>query len=815
MTTTDEPGTWVGRSVRRTEDPPILLGRGRYVDDVTPTRCLHAAFVRSFLAHARVTAVEGDAARAMPGVVAVLTADDLNPHCRPWKGLLDWPGLQSGDQLPMADGVVRFVGEPVAMVVATSAAAAEDAAERVVVDYDELPPVVDPLAALEPGATLVHPHLGSNLAFEGRFGASSDEEVDAAFAAADHVVEVAMTTGRHTATSIEPRGVVAEVDPVSRTLTARISTQAPHLLQSTLAELLGLRESAVRVLTDQVGGAFGMKAHVYPDEVAVCLAALRLGRPVKWAQDRVESLQSDTQARDERVRAAVALDAAGTIVGLRAEIVSDGGAFSVYPRSMVTEGIQVTTIMPGPYRVPVYRGRVRVAITTKAPLAVYRAVGHPVAILVMEALMDEAARTLGLAPDELRRRNLLAPEDLPHTSITGQLYESGSHRQSLETLLERLGPDAVDARRADAASRGRLLGVGLCCFVELSAPGVGFYGARGAPITAHDQVEVRVEPDGSVTVLLGTPGQGQGLHTTAAQVVADALGVPFDRVSVLSGDTRTMPHGTGVWASRSAVVSSGAATAAAAEVRGRVLAIAGHLLEADPDDLAIVDGRVGVVGSPGSALDLAEVARVAYWRTNRLPADAPHSLAAVGEYGGPNVTFNNGAHAAVVEIDEDSGAVELVDYVCVEDCGVLINPDIVDGQIRGGVAQGVGGALLEHLSYDDAGQLTTSTLLDYLLPTGTDLPDIRTTHLESPEPVEPARGEGLRRGRGRGRPGRGAQRGERRPRVAGGPRPAPAHHPGAGAAGPRRRPGRPLARAARRARGARLAVTTSRVSVTA
>lgn len=723
---------WVGRPVRRVEDPRILLGRGRYADDVTPPRCLHAAFVRSPVAHARISSIEVDAARALDGVVAVYTAEQANAVCRSWKGLLDWPGLVSGDQRPLATGKVHYVGEPVAIVVATSRGVAEDAVERVRVHYAELPAVTDPVLAVQSGSVLVHDGLGTNLAFEGRFGGG---DVAAAFAGAAEVVEIGITTSRHTATSIEPRGVVAEFDPVARALTVRLSTQAPHMLQSTFAELLGLRESSVRILTDEVGGAFGMKAHVYPDELATCVASMLLGRPVKWISDRVEALQSDTQARDERVRAELALARDGTIIGLRSEVVSDGGAFSVYPRSMVTEGVQVATIMPGPYRVPAYAAHLRVAITNKAPLAVYRAVGHPVAILVMEALMDEGARRLNMDPAQLRRRNLIAPEELPYTSITGQVYDSGSHQESLTALLHEVNPASLDERKQQARARGTLLGVGLACFVEVTAPGVAFYGARGAPITAHDQVEVRMEPDGSVTVLLGTPGQGQGLHTTAAQVVADHLGVGFDRITVLSGDTKTVPHGTGVWASRSAVVSSGAAASAAREVRERILAIAGHLLEADPADLEVVDGEVRVAGAPSSRITLEQIAEVAHWRTHRLPPELRIGLSVVGEYSGPNVTFNNGAHAAVVEIDEDSGLVRLVDYVCVEDCGVLINPAIVGGQIRGGVAQGVGGALLERLHYDENGQLLTSTLLDYLLPAGPDLPDMRITHLETPSPI--------------------------------------------------------------------------------
>jgi carbon-monoxide dehydrogenase large subunit len=696
---------------------------------------LHAAFVRSPMAHARIVSVDATAATRGEGVFAVYLAEHMNPMCGSWKGLLDWPGLVSGEQRPLATDIVHYVGEPVALIVAQGRAEAEDAAALVEIEYAALAPVVDPVEALESSTALVHQELGTNLAFEGRFGASSDEQVEAAFSAAAEIVEVGMSTARHTATSIEPRGAVAEFDSVARALTVRLSTQAPHLLQSTFAELLGLRENNVRILTDEVGGAFGMKAHVYPDELATCVASMLLHRPVKWISDRSEALQSDTQARDERVVAALALDAEGTILGLRAEVVSDGGAYSVYPRSMVTEGIQVATIMPGPYRVPAYRAHLRVAITNKPPLAVYRGVGHPVAILVMEALIDEGARRLGISPSTLRARNLIAPEELPYTSITGHVYDSGSHQESLRRLLARLDPNVLAERRRRAHERGALLGVGLSCFVEVTAPGVAFYGARGAPITAHDQVEVRVEPDGSVTVLLGTPGQGQGLHTTAAQVVADHLGVDFSSVTVLSGDTRTVPHGTGVWASRSAVVSSGAAANASREVRDRVLAIAGHLMEVDPTDLEMSGGEIRVTGAPTVRMGLTEIAKAAHWRTHQLPSDLRIGLSVVGEYAGPNVTFNNGAHAAVVEVDRDSGIVRLVDYHCIEDCGVLINPAIVDGQIRGGVVQGIGGALLERLHYDSDGQLLTSTLMDYLLPTGADIPDIHIEHIETPSPV--------------------------------------------------------------------------------
>lgn len=723
---------YVGQRVRRSEDPTLLVGRGRFVDDVTEPRQAHVAFVRSPVASGRITQIDTTAAQASPEVVAVFTAEDLAPYCAGWRGLLAWPGMVAGLQTPLAAGVVRHVGEPVVLVAATSRAAAEDAAELVVVDYDELPPVLDPVAALADGSPLVHEELGTNLCFGSPFGSG---DVDAAFAEAARVVEVTVQTGRHTAVALEMRGVLASFDRQERTLTVRVSTQAPQMLQTLYARELGLPENSVRVLTEHVGGAFGMKAFVYPDEMAVVTAATLVDRPLKWTQDRYEALQSDTQARDERVTASLALAADGRILGLRSDVVSDAGAWSMYPRGCVTEGVQVATIMPGPYRVPAYAAGLRVVYTNKAPLAVYRAVGHPPAILVMELLMDEAARALGLPPEEIRRRNLLRPEDLPYTSPTGNVYDSGSHLESLEQAVVGLGPDGLAARREEAAGRGCLLGVGYSAFVELSAPGAMFYGAKGAPITAHDQVEVTVQPDGSVTVVLGTPGQGQGLHTTAAQVVADGLGVRLEDVRVLSGDTSVAPHGSGVWASRSAVVSAGAAAAAAVEVRRRLLLIASHLLEADPADLETSEGLVGVRGVPSTRLPLRDVAQVAYWRTHELPPGTEVGLGAVGSYSGPPYTFNNGTHVAVVEVERATGLVRVVDYLVVEDCGVLINPDIVDGQIRGGVTQGLGGALLEHVIHDDIGQPQTSTMLDYLVPTSVDVPDIRIEHIETPAPT--------------------------------------------------------------------------------
>lgn len=725
-------GGAIGRSVRDIRAPQLLTGGGRFVDDHRPARCLHAAIVRSTIARGRILDIDASEALRVPGVHAVLTATDLDGVCGSWKGMLGWPGMVCGTQHALAPDEVRHVGEPIAIVLADDRATAEDGAELVLVDIEPLDAVVDAVAAMAPGSPLVHEELGTNVAFHGEVG---EGDVEDAFARAAHTVDVDMHTSRHTATAIEPRGIVAEYDPMLRQLTVRVSSQAPHMLQALYARIFGLTEADVRVVTDDVGGSFGMKAIVYPDEAAAIAASIVTGRPVKWMQDRAEALVSDTQARDERVHAEIALDPDGTILGLRCTVVSDGGAYSGYPRGCVTEGFQVMTVMPGPYRVGAYHGELHVVITNKPPLSVYRGVGHPVAILVMETLLDEAARQAGLDPVELRRRNLIRADELPFTTTTGFTYDSGSHHEALERLVTMLDEQDLPARRAAAARRGVVLGVGIACFVELSAPGAMFYGAKGAPITAHDQVAVRIEPDGTVSVLLGTPGQGQGLETAAAQVVAHRLGVDLGNVRVVAGDTATVPHGTGTWASRTAVVSAGAAARAADTLRGRLTDIAAHMLEASADDLSVRDGGVWIAGEDAPVLTVAEVAQRAHWQTHLLPDDTTLSLADVGEYAGPPMTWNNGVHAAIVEVDPQLGTVAVTDYLVVEDCGVMINPALVDGQIRGGVAQGIGGALFEELVLDDAGQPLVGTLMDYLVPTTMDVPDLVIEHIETPSPV--------------------------------------------------------------------------------
>ncbi len=723
---------YVGASVKRVDDPRVLTGRGRYVDDLALPRMLHAAFVRSPHPHARVRAVRLDAARRAPGVVGILTGEEAAALCRPYRGTLaHYRGMKTGAMLPLARGRVRTVGEPVVALAAESRAQAEDAAARVEVDYEPLPAVLSPEQALAPDAPLIHEELGDNVIYQTRLEAG---DPDTAFAAAHRVYRRRFTTGRHTGVPLEPRGLVAEFDPATRALTVWMSTQVPHMMQAVLADLFGLPEHRVRVIAPDVGGSFGIKIHVYQDELAAVALALRLGRPVKFVATRRESFLADIHAREQAIEVEAAVDAGARLLGLRARITAAVGPASAYPRSSVVEGSQVLRLLPGPYRLRHYAGTLQVVAQNKGITSQYRAVGHPIAAAVTESLMDTIARDFGLDPAEVRRRNLIAPEELPYTSATGNVYDSGSYRESLERLLE--AARYAELRREQAAARaaGRCLGIGLACFVELTGPGAQFYGVGGAPISGQEGATVRLEPSGAVTALVGVTDQGQGTRTALAQIIADALQVPLKQVTVLAGDTAMVPYGGGTWASRGMPIGGSATWLAARALADRVRRVAAALLEAHEADVVLHAGRAVVRGSD-RGLALREIARAVHFRSNELRGLEP-SVEATVHYANPEAwTFTNGAHLAVVEVDVETGWVRVLRYVTVDDCGRLVNPALVEGQIQGGVAQGIGAALMEHCVYDAAGQLLTTTLMDYALPTAADVPVIECHHLETPAPA--------------------------------------------------------------------------------
>jgi len=722
----------VGSRAKRPDDPRILTGRGRYVDDLILPRMVHVAFVRSVHAHARLGRVGVGAARRAPDVVGVLTGAEAARLCKPYRGVLaHYRGMKTGAMQPLAVERVRYVGEPIVAVAATSRAAAEDAARRVAVEYEPLPAVLDPGTALAPGAPLIHEALGDNLIYETRLTAG---DVAGALAAAHRVYTRKFTIGRHTGVPVEPRSLVADYEPSTRALTLWISSQVPHMMQAVLAELFSLPEQRVRVIAPDVGGSFGIKIHVYQDDLAACALAQVLGRPVKWVATRRESFLADIHARDQSVRVEVAAAADGTLTGMRAEITAAVGPYSAYPRSSVVEGGQVLRLLPGPYRLRNYDATLRVVAQNKAITSQYRAVGHPIATAVTESMVELIARDLGLDPAELRRRNLVRPDEFPYASAGGNVYDSGSYHAALETLLEAAGYDALRGEQRAARAAGRAVGIGLSCFVELTGPGAQFYGVGGAPISGQEGTTVRLEPSGAVTVLTGVTDQGQGTRTALAQIVADELGVPLEAVAVLSGDTGMVPYGGGTWASRGMPIGGSATLLAVRALRDRVRRVAAALLEAHEGDVELAEGRVHVRGSPDRALTLGQLAKTVWFRSNELRGVEP-SLEATVHYTNPGAwTFTNGAHLAVVEVDPETGRVRVVKYVAVDDCGTLVNPALVDGQVRGGVAQGIGGALWEHCVYDDTGQLLTTTLMDYAVPTAADLPPIDVHHLETPAP---------------------------------------------------------------------------------
>jgi carbon-monoxide dehydrogenase large subunit len=724
---------YVGASVRRADDPRLLSGRGRYVDDLSLPRLVHVAFLRSPHPHAELRHVDVDAARRAPGVAATLIGDEAAALCKPYRGILQhYRGMKTGAMLPLARERVRYVGEPVAAVAAESRAAAEDAVALIHADYAPLPAVLSPEQALAAGAPIIHPELGDNVIYATELSAGDAER---AFAEAHRVYSRTFRVGRHTGVPLEPRCLVADFEPSTRALTVWISTQVPHMMQAVLADLFGLPEQRVRVIAPDVGGSFGIKIHVYQDDLAAVALALRLGRPVKWVASRRESFLSDIHAREQTIEVDVAVAADGTLRGMRGRIVAAVGPYSAYPRSSVVEGGQVLRLLPGPYRLSAYQAQLQVLAQNKVVTSQYRAVGHPIATAVTESMLDVIARDLKLDPAEMRRRNLLSPEELPYTSAGGNVYDSGSYQEALAHLLDVAKYPELRREQAEARATGRHLGIGLACFLELTGPGAQFYGIGGAPISGQEGTTVRVEPSGAVTALVGVTNQGQGTETALAQIIADELGVSLETVNVRSGDTAMVPYGGGTWASRGMAVGGSATLLAARALAEKVRRLAATVLEADPQDVELREGRAAVRGSPDRALRLAELARTVHFRSNELRGVEP-SLEATVHYTNPAAwTFTNGAHLAMVEVDVETGRVRVLRYVAVDDCGRIVNPALVEGQIAGGIAQGLGGALWEHCAYDGDGQLLTTTLMDYALPAASDLPAIEVHHLQTPAPM--------------------------------------------------------------------------------
>lgn len=725
----------VGARVRRREDPRLLTGRGRFVDDIRLPGMLHVAFVRSPVPHATITGIETGPARELEGVHAVFTGADIARFARPIVSDSEFEGWQSSGLPAMADERVRFVGETVAAVVAEDRYVAEDALDFVEVSYDPLRAITSVDDALSGDAPPLHDGWTDNCFLRRDLSMGDPDE---AFANADGVVSVDLVSARSTGVPLECRGCIASYDPGQEALTLWSASQTPHLVRTGLADQLGIPEHRIRVIAPEVGGGFGIKGLLYPEEMSVCVMAMRTGRPVKWIEDRQEHLLSATHAREHYHHVEAAYTSDGEVIGLRAEVKVDCGAYSTWPWTAAMEAGMASGILPGQYKIRNYAVRALSVATNKCYTGPYRGVARPAANFSIERVMDEVAHRVGLDPLEVRRRNYVQPDEFPYVSVTGMTYDSGSFVEALDKVAAQAGYDRLREQQAQARAQGRYLGIGFSSYTEQTAHGSKEWAKRGVPVVpGFDSALVRVDPSGSVLVQLSTHSHGQGHETTIAQIVADELSLPIEQIRVQFGDTETSPYGHGTFASRSAVMGGGAALRSAQRVVELLLQFAGDQLEIDPSDLELRDGYAVVKGSPASRIAVADLARWAYHRPEKLPDGMQSVIEATSSYDAdPGTgTFANAAHMALVEVDVDTGAVKVLGYWVTEDCGTMINPLIVDGQVHGGVAQGIGGALLEELVYDDAGQLTTTTFKDYRLIGATDLPRIEVSHLETKSPT--------------------------------------------------------------------------------
>jgi aerobic carbon-monoxide dehydrogenase large subunit len=708
-----EATRFIGERVPRREDARLLTGRGRYVDDVTLPGMLHAAFVRSTHARATITAIDVEAAAALEGVRAVLTFDDLAAV-----GTIDG----TVPRRPLAHGTVCFVGDPVVVVIAESRARAEDACELVRVDYDALPALVEPRAAIADTENFVHPELGSNIV---AIGASADDPaLDEAFASARHVITETITQHRYLAVPMETRGIVASWDRVQQAMAIWISTQGAHMARDHFAGVLGVDPPRVHVIVGDVGGAFGQKINIGREETAIALAARVVARPVKWIEDRWENLVAAPHARWEEAEVSVALDDEGHILAARVDHVSDAGAYAGGPGVVGPSGPpMIVRFLTGPYRVAKAGGSSTTAATNTMRRGAYRG-PWMFETVVRETIIDIAARRLGLDPLELRRRNVLHDSDLPYTTAAGLSFDRITPAETLEQAVDLIGYDEFRRTQEAVRADGRLLGIGIALYVEPTASGFG--------LGITEAATIRIDVSGKVQILTGVNSQGHSVETTLAQVAAEHLGVDIDDITVLHGDTDVSPLGATTGGSRNAVFGGGAVRQTALEMRARVLEIAAHAMEAAIDDLDIEHGIISVRGTPSATRSFAEIAQLAYMRPRELPDGVPPGLEIATRFTTVGPTFSNAAHICTCEVDPNTGLVTLLRYVVSEDCGVVINPMVVEGQIAGGVVQGIGGVLHEQFVYDDAGNPLTTTFLDYLLPTAPEIPEFEYGHIITP-----------------------------------------------------------------------------------
>ncbi|MGX9427852.1 MULTISPECIES: xanthine dehydrogenase family protein molybdopterin-binding subunit [Bradyrhizobium] len=722
----------VGAPIKRTEDPRLLTGNGEYTADRKPDRPLHLAFLRSGQPHARIARINAEAARLAPGVMAVLTAEDIADDFKPVIPFSRIPNYYATPIMPLASKKVRYVGEPVVAVVATSRYLAEDALELIEVGYDPLGAIARAEMAVADDAPLLHEEAGSNILIAREFK-KGDVAADLKAAAVRVSGRFEMT--RKAPLAMEPRSYTAEYESRRDAVTLYTSSNIPGIVRDAISESLSLPGHRLRVVAPDVGGSFGSKGSLYPEELFICIAARKLRRSIKWTADRLEDVSSSSQAFAEIVDAEMGFDANGVATSLQADVLGDVGAFSIYPWTCGLEPVQVVSFLPGPYKIGSYRGAVRGVATCKPPTGPYRGVGRPISTFVAERLMDLGAKALGIDPLEIRRRNLVRPDEFPYRIASGIIWDKTGFIECLNAAAETAGYEQLRKEQAEARKQGRLFGIGIASYAELTGIGSRIAVAPGMPInTGSETAKITIDSTGAITAAFGVASHGQGLETTLAQIVADDLGTRFEDVRVIQGDSDEVPMSTGTYASRSAVLGGGAAKHASKILQEKIKRVASHLLEANADDIEVAEGKAIVLGTD-RAVSFRQIAKAVYSDMKTLPVEAREELTATYTYDPINGTTAAATHIAAVEIDPATCFVKILKFVVAEDCGRIINPMIVDGQVHGGVAQGIGAALFEELIYDDDGQLLSASLVDYVIPSAPEVPLMDVIHVESESAV--------------------------------------------------------------------------------
>ena len=727
------PAQYVGAKVQRFEDDRLLRGEGNFVDDMALAGMVHAAFHRTSMAHAKIKSIDTSRAKEVPGVIGVYTGQDMAAAgIKPIASLAYLPGMEDNFREALPTERVRYVGEAVAVVVARSRYIAEDAADLIDVEYEPLPAVTDAEAAILPDAPVLHEGLGTNL-IAMKTGSHGDPEK--AFAEADHVFKKRFHHGRVSGIPIECRGIIAEYHRGPGTYTVYQSSQIPHLTRSVLAECLGQAESDFRVVAPDVGGGFGIKAHPYPEDLILPFLAKAVGRPVKWIEDRYEHLASSAHSKELIMDLEIAVASDGTFTGIRGRYLADAGAFGCFPQTGLVDAMTAATLVPSLYKIDNVSYEILGAYTNKNMTGTYRGVGWGAGHTAREAFIDDVARALGRDPVDLRMQNCIPSE--PYTTATGMNYDGGSYSESIELARKEVGYDELRKKQAELRKEGRYIGIGFSPYVEPAGFGSRMAKAigQGHQVT-YDWGSVTIDSDGTAAVRTGFHSHGQGHETTFAQLAADQLGLKIEDVNIKFGDTEAVPYSTGTFASRSAVVGGGVIIRAAAEVREKLERLAAHMLEASPEDITIEGGKAFVTGSPEISKSIKEIAQYAYFAppSRQVEGDSEMALTSTRSYD-PEESYGNGTVAVVVEVDPETGTTKVLNTVAVEDCGVMLNPMIVAGQVAGGVAQGIGGALYEEFVYDENGSFQSSTLLDYLLASGVEVGPIDIHHIETPSPA--------------------------------------------------------------------------------